>query len=129
VAGVQSLPLPDPHLAVDDRPVACSSWLAYGGAYQLTLWTIVPELALELHSSYLGHRDGDTATSHLQLLPGEPPLTVTDHRPGSSLPMREARRLCLYDHLASLRDLVAEHTSQAVRIDIPVQALERVDVT
>jgi hypothetical protein len=85
---VESVPLPDPRLAVDGRPVACSTRLAHGGAYQLTIWTIVPELALELHSSYLGHPDGDTAVSHLQLRPGEQPLTITDHHPGRSLPVR-----------------------------------------
>jgi hypothetical protein len=125
---VESVPLPDPRLAVDGRPVACTSRLAYGGAYQLTIWTIVPALALELHSSYLGHPDGDTAVSHLQLRPGERPLTITGHHPGRCLPVREARRLCLYDHLAQLRELVAEHTSEPVGVEIADRALERVDV-
>ena len=125
---MEPLPLPDPRLAVDGEPLVCTSRLSYGGAYQLTIWTIVPALALELHSSYLGHPNGDTAASHLQLRPGEQPLTVTDHHPGPSLPVREARRLCLYDHLAALRDLVAEHTSKPVSVEIAEQALERVDV-
>jgi hypothetical protein len=128
VAGVESVPLPDPRLAVDGRPLVCTSRLAYGGAYQLTVSTVVPALALELHSSYLGHPDGETAISHLQLRPGEPPLTVTERRPGVSMPVREARRLCLYDHLAALRELVAEHTGKPVSVEVADQALERVDV-
>jgi hypothetical protein len=125
-ATVERLSLPDPSLTVDRRSVEAKSWLAYAGAYQLTLWTIVPELALELHSSYLGHPDGETAISHLQLRPGEPPLTVTERRPGVSMPVREARRLCLYDHLAALREL--EHTGKPVSVEVADQALERVDV-
>jgi hypothetical protein len=128
VRRVEHLRLPDPNLVVDGRGLECNGWLAYAGAYQLTIWTIVPELALELHSSYLGHPGGDTAVSHLQLRPGEAPLTVSDQRPGGALPVREARRLCLYDHLAALRDLVAEHTGGLVSVEITDQALERVDV-
>ena len=127
MAAVEYVPLPDPRLAVDGGPVGCTTRLAYGGAYQLTIWTIVPALALELHSSYLGHPNGDSAVSHLQLRPGEPPQIVTDQRPGASLPVREARRLCLYDHLAALRDLVAEHTNQPASVEVADQALERVD--
>src|ERR671925_284483 len=41
---VDHVRLPDPHLAVAGRRVACSTRLAYGGAYQLTIWTIVREL-------------------------------------------------------------------------------------
>jgi hypothetical protein len=43
------------------RVLACTSRRAYAGAYQLTIWTIMPELAAELHSSYRGHPDGRTA--------------------------------------------------------------------
>jgi hypothetical protein len=128
VAAVESVPLDDSRLTVDGRPVACTTQLAYGGAYQLTIWAVVPEHALELHSSYLGHPDGDTAISHLQLRPGTAPLTITHQRPGASLPVREARRLCLYDHLAALRDLVAEHTGGSATVDVADQALELVDI-
>lgn len=125
---VEQLRLPDPSLALDGRPLECKSWLAYAGAYQLTLWTIVPELAAELHSSYLGHPDGETAVAHLQLQPGERPAIVSDQQPGRQLPVREARRLCLYDHLVVLRQLVADHTGGAVSVEVADQALELVDV-
>jgi hypothetical protein len=54
-APVEHVRLPDPRLAVDGHLLACTSGLAYAGDYQLTIWTIVPEPAAELHSSYLGH--------------------------------------------------------------------------
>jgi hypothetical protein len=125
---VDHVRLPDPHLAVAGRRVACSTRLAYGGAYQLTIWTIVPELAAELHSSYLGHPDGETAIAHLQLRPGEPPVTLASERSGAGLPVREGRRLCLYDHLAVLRELVAETTGLAATVEVADQTLELVDV-
>jgi hypothetical protein len=128
VARVEYVPLPDPRLTVDGRRVACATRIAYAGAYQLTVWTIVPELAAELHSSYLGHPDGDTAVSHLQLRPDEPPLTLTSQRPGTEFPVREARRLCLYDHLAELRHLVTDATGSPAGVEVPDHALELIDV-
>ena len=77
---------------------------------------------------YLGHPDGQTAVAHLELRPGQPPATVTDERPGAELPVREARRLCLYDHLAELRQLVADATGEPVAVDLADQALELVDL-
>jgi hypothetical protein len=128
VPRVDHVRLPDPRLAVDGRPLACTTTLAYAGAYQLTIWTIVPELAVELHSSYLGHPDGKTAAAHLQLQPGSPPLTVASEQAGAELPVREARRLCLYDHLAMLRQFVSGATGQTVAVDVADRALELVDV-
>jgi hypothetical protein len=125
---VEHLRLPDLRLSIDGHGLECKSWLAYAGAYQLTIWTIVSELALELHSSYLGHPDGDTAIAHLQLQPGDRPAIASEQRPGNRLPVREARRLCLYDHLVVLRQLVADHTAGSVRVEVPDQALELVDV-
>ena len=53
---------------------------------------------------------------------------MTSERPGAELPVREARRLCLYDHLAALRQLIADATGQPVAVDVADQALEQVDV-
>jgi hypothetical protein len=125
---VDHVRLPDPRLVVAGRTVNCRTRLAYGGAYQLTIWTIVPELAAELHSSYLGHPDGDTAIAHLQLRPGEPPVTLASERSGAELPVRQGRRLCLYDHLAELRELVTDATGLAASVEVAEQTLELVDV-
>jgi hypothetical protein len=123
---VDHVRLPDPHLA--GRRVACSTRLAYGGAYQLTIWTIVPELAAEIHSSYLGHPDGNTAIAHLRLRPAEPPVILVGERGGAELPVREGRRLCLYDHLAALRELASDATGLAATVEVADQTLELVDV-
>lgn len=127
MAGVEGISLPAPRLTVDGRPLDCTTGLAYAGAYQLTLSTVVPALAVELHSSYLGHPDGETAVSHLQLRPGEPPATVAELEPGRSLPVREGRRLCLYDHLAALRELLADEAGAQVSVEVAERALDLVD--
>ena len=119
--------LPDPRLAVDGRPLACTTRLAYAGAYQLTIWTVVPELAAGLHSSYLGHPDGETGVTHLRLQPGNTPATETELQPGRAMPVRETRRLCLYDHLAALRELVADAAGGCVTVEVGDQAVELVD--
>jgi hypothetical protein len=124
---VERISLPAPSLTVDGRPLACTTSLAYAGAYQLTLSSVVPELAVELHSSYLGHPDGETAASHLRLRPGEAPSTVAELEPRGSLPVREGRRLCLYDHLAVLRELVADEAGARVSVDVAERALALVD--
>jgi hypothetical protein len=125
---VARIRLPSPELRVVGERVPSSSHLLYSGGYQLTLSTVVPELALELHSSYLGHPDGETAVSHLQLRPDEPPATLAELQPGRSMPVRKAKRLCLYDHLATLRELVADTTAAEVRVEVADRALEVVDL-
>lgn len=128
VAAVERSSLPAPRLTVQGRPLDCTTSLTYAGAYQLTLSTVVPQLAVELHSSYLGHPGGETAVSHLRLRPGEQPATVAELQPGRSLPVREGRRLCLYDHLAVLRELVADEAGAQVSVEVAERALDLVDL-
>ena len=44
------------------------------------------------------------------------------------LPVRQGRRLCLYDHLAELRELVRDATGLAASVEVAEQTLELVDV-
>lgn len=83
--------------------------------------------ACETPATYLGHPNGETAVAHLQLQPGERPAIINDQQPGIQLPVREARRLCLYDHLVVLRQLLADHTGGGVSVEVADQALELVD--
>jgi hypothetical protein len=117
--------LPDPDIRIDGARVRASSHLAYAGAYQLTLSTTVAALALELHSSYLGHPAGDAAVSHLSLAPDTDPCTHSELRPGTDLLVAE-RRGCLYDHLARLQELLVRRGGQ-VTIEIADGALELVE--
>ena len=118
--------LPDPDIRLDGARVRASSYLTYTGAYQLTLSTIAPELALELHSSYLGHPAGDAVVSHLELAPDSDPHTHSELRAGVDLLVAD-RRACLYDHLAQLQELLAGRGPGEVTIVIADDALELVE--
>jgi hypothetical protein len=120
--------LPDPDIRVDGAPMRVACYLAYAGAYQLTLMTTVLDVAVELHSSYLGHPDGaESVATHLALEPGAAPRTWTERHLATELPVADERQRCLYDHLAELAELVASHTGGEVTIDVADAAIETVD--
>jgi hypothetical protein len=62
------------------------------------------------------------------LQPGAAPVTTSELRPGHEMPVREARRLWLYEHLAELRRPIAEATSKDAIVDVADQALALLDV-
>ncbi len=120
--------LPDPEIRVDGEAMRVACYLAYAGAYQLTLMTTVLDVAVELHSSYLGHPDGaESVATHLALEPRAAPRTWTKRHPGGELPVGDERQRCLYDHLAQLQELVANVTAGEVTIDVADAAIETVD--
>lgn len=118
------LRLPDPRVRVDGHRVGASSRLGYAGAYQLTLSSVVPSLGVELHSSYLGHPDSDTAVSHLQLGADTMPYTHAELVPYSHLPVAEERRGCLYHHLAELQRVLEQDGARQVAIEFADEAIE-----
>ena len=129
VAVVKRARLPDPELLVDGEPVRCRLSYQWAGALQLTLCSVCPELGVELHSSYLGHPDAEVSTiATVRLRPGVRPEVTSELRDAADLPVREARRRCLLDHLAELRDLVAEASESEVSIEFADEAAELVDV-
>jgi hypothetical protein len=54
-------------------------------------------------------------------------MTVTEVQPAHALPVREHRRLCLYDHQAALRQLVTGLRRPAT-VDVADIALALVDL-
>ena len=129
VAVVKRARLPDPELLVDGEPVRCRLSYQWAGALQLTLCSVCPDLGVELHSSYMGHPDAEVSIiGTIRLRPGVRPEVTSDLRDAATLPVREARRRCLLDHLAELRDLVAEASEGEVSIEFADEAAELVDV-
>ena len=121
------LRLPDPLVQIDGRRVRASSLLGYAGAYQLTLSTALPELGTELHSSYLGHPEGEAWVAHLVLAPEAAPAITSRLVSGAELPVADDRRRCLYDHLAQLHEHLVEITAGAVQVELADRALELLD--
>jgi hypothetical protein len=93
-------------IQLDRRHARSETLLAEAGPYALSLSTTLPDLALALHSTYLGHRNAaDTQVAHL-LLCAETAETESRTVVHAELPVAYARRRCLYDHLHRLQDLL-----------------------
>ena len=123
---MERIRLPALAVRVDGARVPAYTELAYAGAYQLTLSTALPALGVELHSSYLGHPDADEAlATHLGLAPDTDPLTWSKPHRGAELPVAEARRRCLYDHVLELQQLLGD--AGEVSVELADEALELVD--
>jgi hypothetical protein len=105
-------------IAVDGAPERSETRLASAGAYVLVLSSVLPDRAVELHSSYLGHPGTPTQASHLMLAPGISDSETFEHDE-SLIPVMFARRRCVFDHLQRLQDLLAElgHTVQVPLAD------------
>ena len=115
-------------IGLDDRPVRCETLLGDAGPYTLAVSTTLGDLAISLHSTYLGHPDADeTQVAHLLLGPGRTETKAHAVDP-AALPVAHRRRLCLYDHLAVLREFVADATGSHVSVDLGDGALELIDV-
>ena len=97
------------------------SWAA-GGAV-LILSTVLPErgLASELISTYVGHTDTPTITTHLMLGPvGQPASIATAEHAHEDLDPVESARECAYDHARELIErLHAAGRHLTVQLDEP----------
>ncbi|HTX46902.1 MAG TPA: hypothetical protein VMD48_11500 [Solirubrobacteraceae bacterium] len=93
-------------VAIDDRPCEAHTTYAWsGGGFVLTLSTVLPErgLAAELISTYIGHTDTPTITTHLMLGPvGQPASIATAEHAHDDLDPVESARECAYDHAREL---------------------------
>lgn len=112
-------------ITLDGAPERFETRLASAGAYALVLSSVLPDHAIELHSSYLGHPGAPTRVSHLMLAPGITDSESVEHDE-SLIPVMVARRRCIYDHLQRLQDFLAElgHTVQIPLADDALLAVE-----
>lgn len=92
--------------------------------YVLVLQTVMPQrgLAVELHSTFMGHSSVRTQATHLLLGPiGHPPRVLT--RDDSSDIVDPVCRpdSCVYAHCHELVDLLADHGLHAAVERLPAQ--------
>lgn len=117
-------------IQVAGRREPCQTILVYAGAYQLTLSTVLTGRGVELHSSFLGHPAAELAIAgHLLLAPHQAPRAWGAEHDARELPVRDARRRCLLDHLAVLSDELPWLLTAAVHIDVEDAALDELDRT
>jgi hypothetical protein len=122
--GYRRVPL---KITVDGEPTRSETVVADVGAYVLVIATALPDLALDLHSTYTGHERAGTIAAHLILARDAYKAFAQEHD-HDVLPVTHARRGCLYDHLHRLQELLQEPGMQA-SIPIEEDAIHAVEHT
>lgn len=79
--------------------------------------TAAPTLGATIHSTYHGHEGLDTVVVRLALLLGDSGQVV-ETRPRNHLPVNHARQRCLLDHLAYVREVLADAAEDLVTVDV-----------
>ncbi len=133
VRWVQARPLIDLALTIDAEPVVSETSCTWAGAHVLTVHTAIPrpDLALELHSTFVGHPGVWTHVVHLRLgPPGEEPTISSADVDDGQLEPTYAPRACAYEHAQQLIEILAGLGRRAgvnVLGESAFDALERVD--
>jgi hypothetical protein len=106
-----------PRIEIDGKAVATCTRIAAAGGYVLTLSTVLPRHAIELHSTYTGHPLAErTLVSELFLCKSREPLLDTREADPRELPVLHERGNCLYDHLLRLHELLSSLELGDIRI-------------
>jgi len=120
-------------VTIDDRPCEAHSTYSWAaGGFVLTLSTVLAErgLAAELISTYIGHTDTPTITTHLMLGPvGHPASIATAEHAHEDLDPVDGARECAYDHANRLIEALAANGSH-VSVELDERSftqLERVE--
>lgn len=96
---------------LDGEPVKSVTNLVRSGPYVLAIQTVIPQpgLAVELHSTFVGHSAARTHATHLLLGPvGRPPrVTTRDDGSGVIDPVTRPDS-CVYVHCHELIELLAD---------------------
>ena len=96
---------------LDGEPVESVTHLARPGPYVLVVQTVIPQsgLAVELHSTFVGHSSVPTQATHLLLGPvGRPPHVATREDASGIVDPVNRPDSCVYAHCHELIDLLAE---------------------
>src|SRR5437660_6941528 len=96
---------------IDGERAASETTCSWAGAHVLTVHTAVPraDLALELHSTFVGHSGVDTHVVHLRLgPPGQAPAITSSDHDESDLDPTHAPRACAYEHAQHLIEILSD---------------------
>ena len=97
--------------SLNNEPVESVTHSVRPGPYVLVLQTVMPQrgLAVELHSTFVGHNDASTHAAHLLLGPvGQPPRVVARDDDLRIIDPVNRPDSCVYAHCHELIDLLAE---------------------
>lgn len=114
------------HIEIDGQPARSRTRATAVGAYVLVIATVIPEHAIDLHSTYTGHQCTKALATHLRLA-RDAYGTIASEHDCSDLSVTHARRHCLLDHLQQLQDLLDDLGLEATIAvdDAAIDAIER----
>jgi hypothetical protein len=112
-------------ITLDGKPVRSQTLATSVGAYILAIETVIPDQAIDLHSTYTGHPKTTTQATHLILTPTQSQSLTVEHE-HDAIPVMHARRRCLYDHCHQLQALLKRERSEA-SIPIEDEAIQTIE--
>jgi hypothetical protein len=119
-------------VTLDGRQVSSETTCTWAGPYVLVIATALPDhgLAVEVHSTFVGHEGVPTCVTHLTLGPvgHEPVIFPVEHEHANLDPMLNARE-CAYEHVEIVLETLTR-LGYEVGINVPDDAfkeLERVE--
>ena len=132
VPSVRSRPRIDLDLTIGSESADSETTYTWAGAHVLTLHTVIPrpDLALELHSTFVGHPGLHTHVVHLSLGPvGHDPSLTSADLDGEQLEPTYAARACAYEHAQRLIEVLSD-LGQVAAVNVPGESafdsLERI---
>jgi hypothetical protein len=109
---------------LDGAPVESVTHLLRSGPYVLAIQTVLPQrgLAVELHSTFVGHGAVRTQATHLLLGPVGQPACVVTREDGLGIvdPVKQPNS-CVYAHCHELIALLAERGVAVTIEQLPAQ--------
>ncbi|HWJ49611.1 MAG TPA: hypothetical protein VNR42_01245 [Solirubrobacteraceae bacterium] len=119
-------------ISLHGRRVESETTCVWAGPYVLVIATVLPAagLAVEVHSTFVGHEGVPTLATHLTLGPvGHAPVTITAEHERANLDPTIRARACAYEHAQILIETLTG-LEYRVAVDVPDDAfgeLERVE--
>jgi hypothetical protein len=116
-------------VTLDDRRVRSETTCTWAGPYVLVIATALPDqgLAVEVHSTFVGHEGVPTCVTHLTLGPAghDPVIFPVEHDRANLDPMLKARE-CAYEHVETVLETLTR-LGYEVGIDVPDDAFEELE--
>jgi hypothetical protein len=116
-------------VTLDGRQVGSETTCTWAGPYVLVIATALPDhgLAVEVHSTFVGHEGVPTCVTHLTLGPGghDPVIFPVEHERANLDPMLKARE-CAYEHVEIVLETLTR-LGYEVGIDVPDDAFEQLE--
>lgn len=96
-------------IKLNGRRVESETTCRWAGPYVLVIATVLPEpgLAIDIHSTFVGHDGVPTCATHLTLGPvGHAPLIVTAEHERANLDPTIKARECAYEHAGIVLEML-----------------------